>query len=319
MPGHDAAGDAVSGSSLSGQVAVVTGAGRGLGRAFALDLARHGAAVVVNDLPGAGADEVVAEIQRAGGSAVAAEHDIADPDGARRIVAAARDLGQLAVLVNNAGITRPGMFGELDLARIRQVIDVHLLGTLYVSQPAYQAMQEAGYGRIVNIGSNSAFGIPGIVNYSAAKAAMFGVTQTLALEGAPYGIRVNTVLPAAATKISETNPIPGFYADPRVRAAFDGIAQRLEPERSAGLVTYLSSPQCAVTGQHFSAVGGRYARVVFGVAAGWSSPGSDIASADDIAAHIDAISSADPIGLLPAAAVDEIEAVARGLRPDTAG
>ncbi len=304
--------------SLDGQVAIVTGAARGLGRAYALDLARHGAAVVVNDLPGGGAGAVVAEIEQAGGSAVAAEHDIADPDGARALVDAARERGRVGVLVNNAGMLRNGLFEDLSPAQIRDILAVHLAGSFFVAQQAFGAMREHRYGRIVNISSNTSFGMAGLVNYAAAKAGVLGLTTSLALEGAPHGIGVNSVLPNGTSTIMQDDPIPGFADDTRFVAAFEGVAHRFAPELTAALVTFLASPACEVSGQHFSSLGGRYARVFYGVTEGWLSPPDEMPTADDVAEHFGDIADADRVALLPSSIRDEFELVARALAAEPA-
>jgi NAD(P)-dependent dehydrogenase (short-subunit alcohol dehydrogenase family) len=299
--------------SLDRQVAIVTGAARGLGRTYALDLARRGAHVVVNDLPSGGAATVVAEIESAGGRALASEHDIADPTAAAQIVAdALSTFGRVDVLVNNAGMLRNGRFEELSVERIRDIFAVHLAGAFFVTQPAFGAMREAGGGRIVNISSNTAFGMAGLVNYAAAKAGVLGFTTSLAREGAPHGIAVNSVLPNGTSTIMDDDPIPGFEDDTRFATAFAGVAHRFEPERTAALVTFLASPLCSVTGQHFSSLGGRYARVVTGVTDGWLGP-DRIAEAEDIADHFAEISDLDRLELMPTSIGDEFDVVADAL------
>jgi NAD(P)-dependent dehydrogenase (short-subunit alcohol dehydrogenase family) len=299
--------------SLEDQVAIVTGAARGLGRTYALDLAARGATVVVNDRPGGGAAAVVDEIEALGGRAIAAEHDISDPDGARALVRTATGLGHLAILVNNAGMLRNGRFEDLTVAQIRDILAVHLAGTFFVTQPAFTAMRERGYGRIVNISSNTSFGMAGLVNYAAAKAGVLGLTASLAHEGAPHGVAVNSVLPNATSTIMDDDPIPGFADDERFLAAFKGVAHRFEPERTAALVTYLASPRCEVTGQHFSSLGGRYARVLVAVTDGWMSPAGDPVDAEAVAGHFAEIADADRVALLPAGIRDEFELVAHAL------
>jgi NAD(P)-dependent dehydrogenase (short-subunit alcohol dehydrogenase family) len=299
--------------ALDGQVAIVTGAARGLGRCYALALARHGATVVVNDLPGSGAGTVVDEIVADGGQSIAAEHVISDPDDARALVDAARGQGGLAVLINNAGMLRNGRFEDLTVKQIRDILAVHLAGAFFVSQPAFAAMRERGYGRVVNISSNTSFGMAGLVNYAAAKAGVLGLTTSLALEGAPHGISVNSVLPNGASTIMDDQPIPGFTDDERFVAAFEGVAHRFAPELTASLVTFLASPACTVSGQHFSSLGGRYARVFYGVTEGWLSPPDAVATADDIAAHFEQIADSGRVALLPASIRDEFELVAGAL------
>jgi NAD(P)-dependent dehydrogenase (short-subunit alcohol dehydrogenase family) len=299
--------------ALEGQVAIVTGAARGLGRCYARDLARRGATVVVNDLRGSGAGAVVEEIVADGHRAVAAERDVSDPDAARALVDAAREQGDAAILVNNAGMLRNGRFDELTVQQISDILAVHLAGAFFVSQPAFAAMRERGYGRVVNISSNTAFGMVGLANYAAAKAGVLGLTTALALEGAPHGIRVNSVLPNGASTIMDDQPIPGFADDDRFVRAFEGVAHRFAPELTAPLVTFLASPACAVSGQHFSSLGGRYARVFYGVTEGWLSPPDEVSTADDIAAHFDEIADPGRVALLPASIRDEFELVAETL------
>ncbi|QEC50561.1 SDR family NAD(P)-dependent oxidoreductase [Baekduia soli] len=303
--------------SLEGQVAIVTGAARGLGRTYALDLAAHGAAVVVNDLPGGGAGTVVDEIGSAGGRAIAVERDIVDPEGARAVVEAATGLGRLGILVNNAGMLRNGRFEELTAEKIRDILAVHLAGAFFVTQPAFAAMRDVGYGRIVNVSSNTSFGMAGLVNYAAAKAGVLGLTTSLAQEGAPHGIAVNSVLPNGTSTIMDDDPIPGFEDDTRFVAAFQGVAHRFEPERTAALVTFLASPACPASGEHFSSLGGRFARVLYAVTEGWMSPAGAPAGADDVAEHFAEIADAGRIALLPTSIRDEFELVARSLASDT--
>lgn len=298
---------------LEDRVAIVTGGARGLGRTYVLELAARGAAVVVNDLPGGGADDVVSEVRAAGGRALASEHDIADPAGARRVVEdAVASYGGLDVLINNAGMLRNGAFEELAEDRIRDILAVHLAGVFFVTQPAFRAMRDRGAGRIVNISSNTSFGMAGLVNYSAAKAGVLGLTASLAIEGAPHGIAVNSVLPNGTSTIMDDDPIPGFEDDERMATAFQAVAHRFEPERTAALVTYLASPACTATGQHFSSLGGRYARVFYGVTEGWMSP-DGMATAEDVGEHFAEIADLDRIALLPSSISDEFHLVAEQL------
>jgi NAD(P)-dependent dehydrogenase (short-subunit alcohol dehydrogenase family) len=299
--------------SLDGQVAIVTGAARGLGRTYALDLARRGAAVLVNDRPGGGTEAVVAEIEAAGGRALAAELDISDRAAARTLAETAGGLGRLAILVNNAGMLRNGGFAELTERQIKDILAVHLAGTFFVTQPVVAAMREHGYGRIVNVSSNTSFGMAGLVNYAAAKAGVLGFTASLALEGAAHAINVNSVLPNGQTTIMDDDPIPGFADDTRFVRAFEGVAHRFEPERTAALVTFLASPACTVSGQHFSSLGGRYARVLYAVTEGWMSPDGEPVDADAVAEHFGEIADADQPALLPTSIRDEFELVAQQL------
>ena len=186
--------------NLRDRVAIVTGAGGGLGRAYALLLARHGARVVVNDL-GAGAEAVAQEIIAAGGEARAALCSVTDAAAVQAMVADTLKVwGSVDILVNNAGILRDKSFVKMSLDEFRLVIDVHLMGSVHCCKAVWEAMRELKYGRIVMTTSSSGlYGNFGQSNYSAAKMALVGLMQTLAIEGEKYGIRVNAVAPTAAT------------------------------------------------------------------------------------------------------------------------
>jgi NAD(P)-dependent dehydrogenase (short-subunit alcohol dehydrogenase family) len=296
---------------LKGRVAIVTGAGRGLGRAYALELASRGAAVLVNDMPGGTAGDVVAEIEEAGGTAAVSEHDVSTQEGGAAIVADAEEgLGGVDVVVNNAGVLDNAMFVDLTPAKLDRILNIHVKGTVYVAQPAFRAMREKGYGRIVNVSSNTSFGMAGLSNYAAAKAGIVGLTKSMALEGAADGIAVNAVMPNATTPIMVDEPIPGFEEDTRFVAAFEGVSGRFEPELVAPLVAYLASEACGWTGEVLSSLGGRYSRVFYGVTEGWLSDPSGPVSADDIAAHAEEIFAIGDDFLVPASIRDEFEAVA---------
>ena len=243
---------------FDGRVAIITGAGGGLGRSHALELARRGAQVLVNDLGGAvdgsgssisAADRVVDEITALGGIAAPNHDSVATAEGGKAIVQGALDaFGRVDILVNNAGILRDKAFHKMDDAMIESVIDVHLKGALYVSQPAYRLMREQGYGRIVNTSSASGlFGNFGQANYGAAKAGLAGLTRVLALEGASRGIKVNAIAPIAATRMTEE--ILGTLAD------------KVSPDSVSPLVAYLAHEECAGSGHVYSVAGGRIARI----------------------------------------------------------
>jgi len=243
---------------FDGRVVIITGAGGGLGRAHALELAHRGAHVLVNDLGGAldgsgssksAADTVVDEITAAGGIAVANHESVATPDGGQAIVQAALDaFGRVDVLVNNAGILRDKAFHKMDHTMIDPVIDVHLKGALYVSQPALRLMREQGYGRIINTSSASGlFGNFGQANYGAAKAGLAGLTRVLSIEGANHGIKVNAIAPIASTRM--TGDILG------------DLAAKVSPEAVSPLVAYLAHEECSVSGHIYSVAGGRIARI----------------------------------------------------------
>jgi NAD(P)-dependent dehydrogenase (short-subunit alcohol dehydrogenase family)/acyl dehydratase len=248
----------VKGIRYDGQVAVVTGAGGGLGRVYALELARRGARVVVNDLGGARdgsgastrpADAVVQEILEAGGEAVASYDTVATPEGGERIVQTALEhFGRVDILINNAGILRDKSFAKMTREMWEGVLEVHLQGAYNVTQPAFQVMREQGYGRIVLTTSAAGlFGNFGQANYSAAKMGLVGLMNTLKLEGSKYEIKVNTVAPLAATRLTE-DVLPPDYAE------------QLKPELVAPLVLYLCSERCPVSGGIYNAGMGFYSR-----------------------------------------------------------
>jgi NAD(P)-dependent dehydrogenase (short-subunit alcohol dehydrogenase family) len=258
---------------FDGRVAIITGAGGGLGRSHALQLARRGASILVNDLGGAvdgsgssmtAADRVVDEIIALGGVAAPNHDSVATAEGGQAIVQAALDaFGRVDVLVNNAGILRDKAFHKMDDTMIKTVIDVHLKGALYVSQPAYRLMREQGYGRIVNTSSASGlFGNFGQANYGAAKAGLAGLTRVLALEGASRGIKVNAIAPIAATRM--TQDILG------------DLAVKVSPDSVSPLVAYLAHEECSVNGHVYSVAGGRIARIfvaeTHGVVLGQNTP-----------------------------------------------
>ncbi|WP_299554473.1 SDR family NAD(P)-dependent oxidoreductase [uncultured Tateyamaria sp.] len=185
------------------QVAIVTGAGAGLGRSHALGLAARGARVVINDMDDAG--DVVAEIEAAGGQAMAIAADVSDPRAVGEMVAQVMDRwGRIDILINNAGILRDKTFSKMDMADFAKVIDIHLMGTAQCCHAVWPLMRDQGYGRIVLTASGSGlYGNFGQSNYGAAKAGMVGLMNVLHLEGARDDIRVNTLAPTAATAMTE--------------------------------------------------------------------------------------------------------------------
>ncbi|MEO7059500.1 MAG: SDR family oxidoreductase [Lapillicoccus sp.] len=244
---------------FDGRVIIVTGAGGGLGRSHALEFARRGGKVLVNDLGGtldgtggsaSAAQRVVDEIVALGGEAVPNGDSVATSQGGAAIVQAALDaFGRVDVVVNNAGILRDKAFHKMDVAMIDAVIDVHLKGAFHVSQPAFQHMRAQGYGRIVNTTSASGlFGNFGQANYGAAKAGLAGLTRVLAIEGARNGIMVNAIAPIAATRM--TTDVLG------------DLGERVGPEYVSPLVAYLAHEDCSVSGHVYSVAGGRVARIV---------------------------------------------------------
>jgi NAD(P)-dependent dehydrogenase (short-subunit alcohol dehydrogenase family) len=219
---------------LSGRVAIVTGAGGGLGRAHALLLARRGARVVVNDLGGARdgrggsatmAESVVAEIEAAGGEAIANAASVTDEAQVQAMVdAAMTKWGRIDILVNNAGILRDRTFAKLDLADFRALIEVHLMGSVNVTKAVWQIMRDQHYGRIVFTSSSSGlYGNFGQSHYGAAKLGLVGLMQTLGLEGEKYGIRVNCLAPSAATRMTDDIMTPEVFAALSPEAVSPGV------------------------------------------------------------------------------------------------
>jgi NAD(P)-dependent dehydrogenase (short-subunit alcohol dehydrogenase family)/putative sterol carrier protein len=233
------------------RVAIVTGAGTGLGRAYALELARRGARVVVNDLGGARdgtgkgskspADQVVEEIKRAGGEAVANYDNVATPDGGENIVRTALDaFGRVDMLINNAGILKDKSFLKMEPENWKAVLDVHLNGAYFVSRPAMAVMKDNGYGRIVMTTSAAGlYGNFGQTNYSAAKTALVGLMNTLKLEGMKYNIHINTIAPIAASRLTEDVMPPELF-------------EKSKPEFVVPLVMVLCSEACQESGGIFN-------------------------------------------------------------------
>jgi len=278
---------------FDGRVAVITGAGNGLGRCYALDMAARGAAVVVNDLGGGTdgrgashqpADDVVAAIVADGGRAVASYDSVATRPGGQAIVDRAMDaFGRLDIVINNAGILRNARFELLTDEQIDAVIDTHLKALFYVSQPAYRVMIKQGYGRFVFTSSGAGmFGNGWQANYGAAKAATTGLMQVLAIEGRRHGIVANAVIPGAITRLND-DVDPELLAEAARLAA--PLMGRMTPEYVAPLVLYLASEQCRTSQTLYSAVGGRFALVFPGITRGWTGPLDRPALPEEVAAN----------------------------------
>jgi len=252
---------------FDGKVAIITGAGGGLGRQHALLLASRGALVVVNDLGGAldgsgsdkgAAQKVVDEIVALGGVAVADTNSVSTPEGGAAIVKSAVDAyGRVDIVINNAGILRDKSFHNLTPDLMNPVFDVHLKGAFHVTQPAFVLMREQGYGRIISTSSAAGvFGNFGQANYGAAKMGLVGFMRVLAVEGAKYNIKANAIAPLALTRMTES--------------LFSGaMAEKLQPELISPIVAFLAHEDCPVSGEVYSVGGGRVARVFIGETPGY--------------------------------------------------
>lgn len=276
---------------FKGRVAVVTGAGGGLGRVYALELARRGARVVVNDAGAlkngkgpeskAPADSVVDEIRRLGGEAVASYESVSTFEGGLAIVERAVEaFGRIDILINNAGIIRDRTLLNLEPEDWEAVLEVHLKGAYNVTRPAFSRMKEQGYGRIVMTTSSAGlYGNFGQTNYAAAKLGVVGFMNALKLEGAKYNILVNAIAPMAATRLTEDLLPPEFH-------------ERLRPEFVAPLVLYLCSEACGVSGRTYIAGCGYYARAAILTGPGeWIGGGARVPEPEEIMENWEAINS----------------------------
>lgn len=296
--------------SFDGRVAIITGAGGALGRTYAVELARRGASVVVNDL-GAGpdgsggatgpADEVVRAIRDAGGSAVSNYDSVDTREGGEAIVKAAVDaFGGVDIVINNAGTVRDRSFANLSDEDVRSIIDVHLLGAFHVTQPAFRLMKERGYGRLLFTSSGAGlFGNFGQANYAAAKMGLVGLSNVLAEEGRRYGITSNVIAPVARSR--HTLSVLGEIAD-----VFD-------PELVMPLALLLVAEETDLTHEVFSVGGGRYARVFVGVAEGWIAARGVTPTLEDVRDQLAAIR--DPKDhIVPSSVADETQFLDKLLR-----
>jgi NAD(P)-dependent dehydrogenase (short-subunit alcohol dehydrogenase family) len=267
-----------------GKVAVITGAGGGLGRSHALELAKRGALIVVNDLGGSvdgqggshtAAQQVVDEIKAAGGEAVANYDSVATPDGGKAIIQTALDtFERVDIVINNAGILRDAAFKNMTPELLEPVIDVHLKGAFYVTQAAWQHMRDQNYGRIVNTSSAAGiFGNFGQTNYGAAKAGLVGFTRVLAVEGAKNNIKANAIAPVAKTRMTEE--------------LLGAMADKLDPSFITPVVAWLAHEDVPVTGEVYSCGGGHVARIFTGVTHGWTD--TESLTVEDIRDHFDEI------------------------------
>jgi len=285
---------------FDGQVAVITGAGRNLGREYALLLASRGAKVVVNDI-GVGisdtdgvadapatnpALDVVAEIIAAGGDAVIDTSSITDPR-AGMVQTAIDAFGRIDIVINNAGVVRQAPVPELSDEFCRAMTDTHMLGTMNVTRAAWSHMAAQGYGRIVNVSSGAGLiGFPNMTMYGGVKLGVVGLSRALAVEGRSLGINVNVVAPQASVRGSDFGPMKWTPA----------LAEWLSPEQISGLVAYLAHESCVTTGELFNVGGGLIARVVLAAAEGVTERPM---SPEAVAAHWDEIMS-QPVREAPA-------------------
>lgn len=297
---------------LAGRVAVVTGAGGGLGRSHALALAARGARVVVNDigvaLDGSGgssspAQNVAAEIRDRGGDAVAHHGSVATATGASDLVDAALETwGAVDIVVNNAGFIRDRSITKLTNDDWDAVVDVHLKGAFLVSRAAFPHMKQRGHGRFVHTTSAAGlFGNFGQANYAAAKMGVVGLSRTLAIEGARAGISSNVVSPVAVTpRIRELGLLDVDRLGP--------LGDLLLPEQVTSLVLLLAADGCPATGEVYSVIGGRYARVFTAVTPGWFAGIAAVPQPEELLAHLDEVRSERGY-VVPAAAFEEMAAV----------
>ena len=295
---------------FDGRVAVITGAGGGLGRTYALEIARRGGRVVVNDLggkadgTGAGhsmADAVVKEITEGGGEAIANYDSVSTPEGGEAMIQAALErFGSVDVVINNAGILRDKTFAKLAPEDLGVVLDVHLKGAFYVSQPAFRVMKEKGYGRILFTASGAGiFGNFGQTNYGAAKMGLVGLSNVLAVEGAKSNIKCNVIAPIAKTQLTEQLLGP--------------MADKLAPDCVTPLAVYLVSEHCQLTHEIFDVGGGRYARIFVGMTPGWVKGAGQPASVEEIAANLDKIRDTKDY-VIPDSIAGEMQAVAKAFQ-----
>lgn len=278
---------------FDGRVAVITGAGRGLGREYALFLGSSGAKVVVNDpgvsIKGDGTDagpaeEVVREIKRAGGEAVACTESVATPQGGKAIVQCALDhFGRIDILIHNAGNVRYGSLEEITQEDFEAVVDVHLMGAFHVVRPAFPIMCNARYGRVVLTSSiGGLYGTHKVVNYGVSKAGVIGLNNVIAIEGAEKGVKSNIILPGAVTRMADgldTSQYPP-----------------MGPDLVAPVVGWLAHESCSISGEMLISMGGRVAKALIAETEGVYRPSWSI---DDVAEQIDAIRDTNKLWMLP--------------------
>ena len=288
---------------FDGRVAVITGAGRGLGRAYALLLGSTGAKVVVNDpggsLHGDGVDAgpaeaVVQEITAAGGEAVACTESVATAEGGQAIISSALDhYGRIDVLIHNAGIVRPASLAEMTYEDFDAVLDVHLRGAFHVVRPAFPLMRQAGYGRVVLTSSiGGLYGNHRVANYGMAKAGMIGLSNVVALEGAAEGVKCNVIVPGALTRMAEGIDTSAYPP--------------MGPELTAPVICWLAHESCSITGEMLVSIAGRVARAFIAETPGVYQPSWSIEQVGEQIAAIRDTSDPWILPVVPAAHVDHI-------------
>ena len=288
------------------QVAVITGAGGGLGKQYALLLATRGARVVVNDTGGsvtgdgsdvAAAYAVAEEIRQTGGQAVPDTHSVTSPEGGQAIIDTALGAwGSVDILINNAGIVGDARFDDMTADRLEPLIDVHLRGAFYVTRPAWTVMRERRYGRILNTCSAAGIlGAEGMSNYGAAKTGLIGFTRVLAAEGAAHDIKVNAIAPIAYTRMlaHSVDGATGQRAgedEAAARAILDDFVaqylQKLDPALVAPVAAFLTHRDCSVSGDIYTVGAGHVARYFIGRTKGFFKPALSI---EDVRDHLDEI------------------------------
>ncbi|MCH1415078.1 MAG: SDR family oxidoreductase [Candidatus Actinomarina sp.] len=298
----------MSNVNFENRTVIVTGAGNGLGKAYALELGSRGAKVVVNDLGGSvdgsgsassPADDVVNEIIKNGGEAIANYDSVATKEGGESIVQSALDnFGTVDAVINNAGILRDKSFANMSEDELSLILDVHLKGTFFVSQPAFKVMKENNYGRIVNVASPSGlFGNFGQSNYGAAKMGIVGLTNVLSIEGAKYNIKVNVIAPTAYTRMTEAL-LP------------EDVGKLFSAELVTPMVVYLASEACEPTHEIFGVAAGRFARIGIITHNGYVNTS---ATAEDISENIEEIRTIKD-GTYPLSNEDELMIIQKAIQ-----
>ena len=298
----------MSNVNVENRTVIVTGAGNGLGKAYALELGSRGAKVVVNDLGGSvdgsgsassPADDVVNEIIKNGGEAIANYDSVATKEGGESIVQSALDnFGTVDAVINNAGILRDKSFANMSEDELSLILDVHLKGTFFVSQPAFKVMKENNYGRIVNVASPSGlFGNFGQSNYGAAKMGIVGLTNVLSIEGAKYNIKVNVIAPTAYTRMTEAL-LP------------EDVGKLFSAELVTPMVVYLASEACEPTHEIFGVAAGRFARIGIITHNGYVNTS---ATAEDISENIEEIRTIKD-GTYPLSNEDELMIIQKAIQ-----